>query len=202
MSKKIVVGVLSFQGGVAEHVSAVRKAALALAVDCEVREVKRKGEFFDLDGLLLPGGESTVIGKLLTRFELWDEVRAVPAIFGTCAGAIMLAKKVIGQEEGGQKFLELMDIKADRNAYGSQIDSFEQELDTKLGRVNAVFIRAPKIKAIAGSGCETLASLPNGEQIAIAQKKGERFYLAVSFHPELSTTKFHEYFLRQLLSPK
>jgi len=192
------IGVLSFQGGVFEHIHATKTAAKALEINCEVIEVKRNGEFVSLDGLLIPGGESTVLGKLIERDGLWEEIKYVPNIFGTCAGAIMLAKKVVGQEQGGQKFLELMDIEADRNAYGSQIDSFEEEVNTQLGRINAVFIRAPKIFPLPESKCEIIAKRNNGEPIAICEKSKNNFYLATSFHPELSTTKFHEYFLKNL----
>lgn len=191
------IGVLSFQGGVIEHILATKKAAEALHIQCEVLEVKRKGEFSSLDGLILPGGESTTIGKLITQYNLWEELRSVQNIFGTCAGAIMLAKKVVGQEQGGQKFLELMDIEADRNAYGSQIDSFEEEVETNLGKINAVFIRAPKIRSM-GASCEVLAKRKNGEVISISESKNNSFYLATSFHPELSTTLFHEYFIRKI----
>lgn len=191
------IGVLSFQGGVIEHVLATKNAAKALGVQCGVLEVKTTDSFSSLDGLILPGGESTTIGKLIATNGLWDEIRSVPHIFGTCAGAIMLAKKVIGQEQGGQKFLELMDIEADRNAYGSQVDSFEEEIETKLGKIKAVFIRAPKISPISSS-CEILAKRKNEETIAISEKVGNCFYLATSFHPELSTTLFHEFFLKKI----
>jgi 5'-phosphate synthase pdxT subunit len=151
--------------------------------------------------LIIPGGESTTLGKLIERNQLWDEIRTVPNIFGTCAGAIMLAKKVVGQEEGGQKFLELMDIEADRNAYGSQVDSFEEEIAATLGKpdlkINAIFIRAPKIKPLSEK-CEVIATRTNGEPIAISERLGNHFYLATSFHPELSTSKLHEYFLKEI----
>ncbi len=191
------IGVLSFQGGVIEHVLATKNAAKALGVDCNVVEVKKSGSFSPLDGLILPGGESTTISKLLTQNGLWDEIRSVPNIFGTCAGAIMLAKKVIGGEQGGQRFLELMDIEADRNAYGSQIDSFEEEIETALGRINAIFIRAPRLRSMSNS-CEILAKRTNGEVVAISETFSNHFYLATSFHPELSTTIFHEVFLKKI----
>lgn len=193
------IGILSFQGGVIEHVRATKEAAKALGMtdsDCEVIEVKRAGDFASLSGLIIPGGESTTLGKLIERNNLWDEIRKVPNIFGTCAGAIMLAKKVIGQEEGGQKFLELMDIEADRNAYGSQIDSFEEEVGGSFGKLNAIFIRAPKIKQLSDR-CEVIAKRANGEPIAISERTNASFYLATSFHPELSTSKLHEYFLKE-----
>jgi 5'-phosphate synthase pdxT subunit len=192
------IGILSYQGGVAEHLKAAKRAAHAAGALCDIIEVKRHGDFAGLDGLIIPGGESTVMSKLISRNNLWDEIKSVKAIFGTCAGAILLAKKVKGQEEGGQHSLELMDIEADRNAYGSQKHSFEAELDTRFGRLKAVFIRAPKIRPLS-ERCEVLATLHTGEPVVIAERTQDgRFYLAASFHPELSTTEFHEYFIRSM----
>jgi 5'-phosphate synthase pdxT subunit len=191
------IGILSFQGGVIEHVLATKNAAKALGIQCEVVEVKSSGSFSSLDGLILPGGESTTISKLITQYGLWEDIRSVPNIFGTCAGAIMLAKKVVSQEQGGQKFLELMNIEADRNAYGSQVDSFEEEVETTLGKINAVFIRAPKIRPVDPK-CEILARRENMDVVAISETLPDNFYLATSFHPELSTTVFHELFIRKI----
>jgi len=194
------IGILSLQGGVVEHVAATKNAAKTLDVACEVVEVKRKGEFSDLNGLIIPGGESTTLGKLIIANKLWNEIRSMRNIFGTCAGAIMLAKNIVGQEEGGQETLAVMAIEVDRNAYGSQTESFEEVLDTKFGKINAIFIRAPKIRNV-GSECEIIAKRANGEIVAVSErsKSGSNFYLATSFHPELSTTKFHEYFIRKVL---
>lgn len=192
------IGVLSFQGGVIEHINSTKNAANALGIKCEVVEAKRKGEFLDLDGLIVPGGESTTISKLVTSNDLLDEIKNVKCIFGTCAGAILLAKKVFGQEKGKQELLELMDIEADRNAYGSQVHSFEEQIETELGKINAIFIRAPKIKPL-NEKCDILARRDNNEVIAISERIGNRFYLATSFHPELSTIKFHEYFIDKIM---
>jgi len=119
----------------------------------------------------------------------------VKAIFGTCAGAIILAKKTL-HKEAGQETLELMDMTIDRNAYGRQTESFEQKIGTKLGPMEAVFIRAPKIISV-GSGVTILAK-NNSEIIACEQRSDGKFYLATCFHPELTITKFHEYFLKQI----
>ncbi|MEK6978599.1 MAG: pyridoxal 5'-phosphate synthase glutaminase subunit PdxT [Candidatus Micrarchaeota archaeon] len=203
--KKIKIGALSFQGGVSEHISATINAVRAIGRgECEVVAVKRKKELVELDALIIPGGESTVLSRLITRENCWDEIRSIPNIFGTCAGAILLAKKVFGQEDGGQDSLGIMNIEVDRNAYGSQTESFEEKIHVRLGAdkttpriLDAIFIRAPKIKK-AGVTCEVLAKRANGEIVAVSERVGRNFYLATTFHPELSTTAFHEYFIKSV----
>jgi 5'-phosphate synthase pdxT subunit len=124
-----------------------------------------------------------------------DGMRRVPNIFGTCAGAIMLAKTIAGQADG-QDSLRLMDIEADRNAYGRQSESFQAEIDTTIGPTSAVFIRAPKITHL-GTNVRSLARFGN-EVIACEEVVAGSYYLALSFHPELTTTLFHEYFLKKI----
>lgn len=193
------IGVLSFQGGVSEHISTmINSVQVVRPTNCSVIPVKRKNDLVAIDALLIPGGESTVISRLISRENCWGEIRAIPNIFGTCAGAIMLAKNVSGQEEGGQGSLGVMNIEVDRNAYGSQTESFEERLNTRFGSTDAVFIRAPKIKKI-GIGCEVLATRANGEIVAVSERIGSNFYLTTTFHPELSTTLFHEYFIKSIL---
>jgi 5'-phosphate synthase pdxT subunit len=155
-----------------------------------------KSDLTNLIGLIIPGGESTNFYKLCEMEKMWGELKQVNSIFGTCAGAIMLAK-TIKHKEIGQQTLELMDITIDRNAYGRQTNSFEAKIKTSLGNIKAVFIRAPKITAI-GRGVKVLAK--NGrEVVACEQKLGKKFYLAACFHPELTTTTFHEYWLKQII---
>ncbi len=194
------IGVLALQGNVSEHVNATKKAASALGLECNVIEVRTKRDLKGVIGLIIPGGESTTLQKLCEREGLFEEIEKVPNIFGTCAGAIMLAKK-IHKKESDQRTLELMDIEVDRNGYGRQVQSFEKNVETKFGKVRAFFIRAPRIKSI-GKGVSIIAN-NNGETIACQQiindktnDKKFHFYLATCFHPELSTTKFHEEFLR------
>jgi 5'-phosphate synthase pdxT subunit len=187
------IGVLALQGGVAEHMKASESAAQNLKIRCEIIEVRTKKDLHGLDGLIIPGGESTVHSKLLEREDMLAEMRKVRKIFGTCAGMIMLAKKVEGKIKG-QKTLSLMDIEVSRNAYGTQLDSFEQGLDTGLGRINAVFIRAPRMKGI-GRKVKVLAKLGNEPVAVYESAPNGRHYLACAFHPELSTSKFHELFL-------
>jgi len=188
------IGILALQGGVIEHIRASESAAKKLKLKCEIIEVRTKKGLRGLDGLIIPGGESTVLSKLLEAEGMLSEMRKVRKIFGTCAGMVMLAKKVEGRITG-QKTLGLMDIEIARNAYGAQVESFEEKIKTGVGTINAVFIRAPRIKSI-GKGVKVLAKLGR-ERVAVYQHeaKGDRHYLACAFHPELSTTKFHELFL-------
>lgn len=193
---KMKVGILAFHGDVIEHVRATREAAAKLKTNCEIIEVREAKDLKGLDGLIIPGGESTNFYKLCMREGMLEKIKGIKNIFGTCAGAIMLAKAVRKAEEG-QKTLGLMDIEVDRNAYGPQIDSFEEDINTKLGKVHAIFIRAPKIKKI-GKGVAVL-SANKGGVLACEERVGSNYYLATSFHPELSTIKFHEYFLKKLI---
>lgn len=193
--KTLEIGVLSFHGDVSEHIEATKKAGDALSFRVNVFPVRTKADLKNLDALIIPGGESPTLQKLCERAGMWAEMKKIKNIFGTCAGAILLAKKVFNSSEK-QKTLALVDIEIDRNAYGRQNDSFEKEIKTPFGTINAIFIRAPKIKSV-GEGVSILAK-DSGEILACEQKKGNRFYLATCFHPELTTTKFHEYFLRHL----
>lgn len=186
------IGVLAFQGGVIEHIKATKDAAKKLGLKCDVVAVKYKNDFNELDGLIIPGGESTTLWKLIEREGIVDKIKSVKAIFGTCAGAIMIAKKVKGLVDE-QKSLDLVDIETDRNAYGPQTESFETDIETALGKMHAVFIRAPKINV--EKNVRVLGKL-NNEIVAAEQRTKDKFYLITSFHPELTTTLFHEYFLR------
>jgi len=186
------IGVLALQGDFAEHIAMLKR----LKVDAV--EVRLPGQLKGLDGLIIPGGESTTIGKLAVAYNLMQPLREFGqrhAIWGTCAGAIFLSKDV----SRDQPLLGIMDIKVERNAFGRQLDSFEAdlnipELKKATGRkdaYHAVFIRAPIIEAVHGEA-KVLASVPDGRIVA-AQ---EGHLLATSFHPELTTdTRFHEYFL-------
>lgn len=164
----------------------------------EASEVRLPEQLNGLDGLIIPGGESTTIGKLAVAYNLMEPLKQFGqrhAIWGTCAGAIFLSKD-IGRD---QPLLGLMDIKVQRNAFGRQIDSFETDLDVpELKQAtgttedyHAVFIRAPIIESVSGDA-KILASVPDGRIVAAQQGH----LLATSFHPELtSDTRFHEYFL-------
>jgi 5'-phosphate synthase pdxT subunit len=199
MMKMIKVGVLAFQGSVAEHIETTRLAAQKIGLALEVVEVRTNESLRGLNALIIPGGESTTLYKLCNRAGMWEGMKKIRNIFGTCAGAIMMAKKVRQMVEG-QETLELMDMEMDRNAYGTQINSFAKAMDTSLGPLEAVFIRAPRIMSV-GKGVRVLAS-NGGETCACEQSAGDRYYLAACFHPEFTTTLFHEHFLKKAAAQK
>ena len=184
----IKIGVLALQGDFAEHVVMLRR------VGVETCEVRAPGDLVRVDGLVVPGGESTTIGKLLVRFGLLEPIRELGdsgmPIWGTCAGLILLAKTV-GME---QPVLGVMDIQVDRNAFGRQIDSFETDLevrDVPGGPLRAVFIRAPVVRT-AGDSVDVLTQLEDGKIVAVRQGR----LLGTSFHPELTPdVRMHELFL-------
>lgn len=165
----------------------------------DTAEVRLPHHLDDLDGLIIPGGESTTIGKLAEHYNLIEPLREFGkqrAIWGTCAGAIFLSKDIHRQ----QPLLRLMDIVVERNAFGRQVNSFEVDLDVPVLRrvdpsgrpYHAVFIRAPLIQAVLG-GAEVIATLSDGRIVAAQQG----CWLATSFHPELTADdRFHRYFLQ------
>jgi len=192
------IGVLGLQGAFSEHVDAVRAAFARAGIDGRVATVRRREELEALDGLIMPGGESTTISKLLRTFDLHDLLvrRATQEdfpILGTCAGMILLSTEGDGQvERTDTRLLGLMDMSVNRNAFGRQRESFEASLDIKGfdAPVPGVFIRAPAITRTWGA-CEALGTL--GEHIVAAQQ-GNR--LAIAFHPELTgDTRVHERFV-------
>lgn len=191
------VGVLAFHGDVIEHLTATQTAAKELNLPLEVCQVRILGDLQNLDGLIIPGGESTTLQKLSEREGMWEEIKRIKNIFGTCAGAILLAQTIHHKTED-QKTLALMDIEIDRNAYGRQTDSFELAIKSSLGNISAVFIRAPRIKRV-GKEVKILAKLQD-EVIACEQQKKLGYYLAACFHPELTTLAFHKYFLQKIYS--
>jgi len=186
------IGVLALQGDFSEHIAMLKR------LNVEASEVRLPEHLNGLDGLIIPGGESTTIAKLAVAYNLMEPLKLFGqrhAIWGTCAGAIFLSKD-IGRD---QPLLGLMDIKVQRNAFGRQIDSFETDLDIpELKQAtgtredyHAVFIRAPIIESV-GNDAKILASVPDGRIVAAQQGH----LLATSFHPELTKdTRFHEYFL-------
>lgn len=189
------LGVLALHGDVAEHIQATLKAAVRLKLPLEVLPIRVGEDIASLDGLIIPGGESTTLHKLCEREGIFEGIKSIANIFGTCAGAILLANKIY-HKTPDQKTLELMDIEIDRNAYGRQTESFEKTVKTVLGEIQAVYIRAPKIRRV-GENVRILAK-DDGEIIACEQKNEKSYYLATCFHPELNSTLFHEYFLKQI----
>jgi 5'-phosphate synthase pdxT subunit len=183
------IGVLALQGDVREHLRALERAGL------EGQPVKRPAEIEPLAGLIIPGGESTTIGKLMERFGLAEPIRGLAEagrpIYGTCAGAILLAREIVGST---QFRLGLMDIEIERNAYGRQVDSFETDLEVPGlpgGSLRAVFIRAPVIRGV-GAGVEVLAR--HGDAIVMARQGP---LLVSTFHPELTDDpRIHQFLAR------
>ncbi len=186
------IGVLALQGDFAEHI------AILKCLKVQTAEVRLPGHLEGLNGLIIPGGESTTIAKLAIAFGLMEPLRDFgreKAVWGTCAGAIFLSKDA----RRDQPLLGLMDITVQRNAFGRQVDSFEVDLEIPELKAathseapyHAVFIRAPLIESVFGSA-RILSQLPDGRIVAALQGK----LLATSFHPELTPdTRFHEYFL-------
>jgi 5'-phosphate synthase pdxT subunit len=186
-----VVGVLALQGDFREHIAVLN------SLGADARPVKRASELAEVSGLVIPGGESSVMDKLSRAFDLAEPLKAAIAgglpVYGTCAGLIMLADRVL-DAIAGQQSLGGLDISVRRNAFGSQLDSFETDLPIPvLGDppVHAVFIRGPVVEEI-GSGVTVLASLDDGRVVAVEQGN----LLGTSFHPEMTgDTRFHQYFV-------
>ena len=184
-----VIGVLALQGDFAEHVTVLSK------LGTEVREVRTPRDLQGLGGLIIPGGESTTIAKLIDRWDLRRPITRFAAdggaVWGTCAGLILIARNVT---DGPVPSLGLLDVDVRRNAYGGQLDSFETDVAIPtLGSLplHTIFIRAPVITRV-GTSVEVLAALPDGTPIAVREGN----LLGSSFHPELTPdTRFHAYLL-------
>jgi 5'-phosphate synthase pdxT subunit len=184
------IGVLALQGAFAEHIAVLKKLKV------EAIPVRLPQQLEGLDGLIIPGGESTTITKLMVHYKLKHKIIELAKnnfpIFGTCAGMIVLAREL--SSSGGVEPAGVMDIKVNRNAFGRQVDSFETEISIPvLGEkpLTGVFIRAPLIESV-GKEAEVLARLDDGTIVAARQGK----LLVCSFHPELTDdTRFHHYFL-------
>jgi len=182
------IGVLGLQGNVSEHADMLQR------ITKDVKVVKKASDIKDLKGLIIPGGESTTIFPLLKKYKIDREIKKTNLpVFGTCAGAVLLAKEILNMD---QDTLNLMDTSVERNAYGTQVDSFETDLKIPaVGKkpFRGVFIRAPIIKRV-GEGVEVLAEC-DGDPVLARQGK----FLAATFHPELTDdVRVHEYFLNLL----
>jgi len=199
------IGVLGMQGDVAENISATRAALGNLGLKGNVRQVKTPDQIEKLDGLIIPGGESTMIGQMSlvngAIKTIKEKIQSGMPVFGVCAGLILLSKnakdKVVGKKD--QPLLELLDVKVERNAFGRQRDSFEAEISAQsigIPKSRGVFIRAPSIEDI-GKDVQVVTKF--NEKI-VAVKQGN--ILATSFHPELTTDiSWHKYFV-SLIKPK
>ena len=181
------IGVLGLQGAYAKHLAILQQ------LDVQAVDVRKPEDLEECHGLIIPGGESTTMTKLINEIDMHDALLKFSVdrpVFGTCAGMILMAAKV---DDGRVKTLNLLDIEVERNAYGRQIDSFIDELDVKTNgqafSMRGVFIRAPRIKNM-GDGVEVLASV-NGEPVLVQ----EGHHMAAAFHPELTgETRIHNYF--------
>ncbi len=186
------IGILALQGAFIEHILLLEKLGV------KTSEVRKPAELKGLDGLIIPGGESTSILNLANNYDLTEPIRKLGnegfPIMGTCAGMILLSKTL---SNSNIETLGIMDIKVKRNAFGKQPDSFEIDLDIKaLGNkpFHAVFIRAPLIEETADN-VEILSKLPNNTIVAVRQNN----MLGMSFHPELTDdSRMHEYFLKMI----
>lgn len=183
----MLIGVLAVQGAFIEHIVVLNRLGV------ESKEIRNKSDLLNVkfDGLILPGGESTTMGKLLVDLDLFDSIKAMiiggTAVFGTCAGMILLASKI---ENDSKVHLGTMDISVVRNAYGRQLGSFNAEEKFAGEQIEMTFIRAPYIGSV-GNGVEIL-SIVEGK--IVAARQGSQ--LAVAFHPELSSINVvHKYFL-------
>jgi 5'-phosphate synthase pdxT subunit len=188
------VGVLSLQGDFREHLQVFQRLGINAV------SVKRASELSSISGLVIPGGESTTIGKLSRIFELFDPIKKIIEdglpVFGTCAGLIMMADEITDGIEGQETFGGL-DVVVQRNAFGNQTESFEVDLEFTgiAGAVHAAFIRAPIITRV-GDSAQIVASLADGRVVGVQQ--GNR--LGISFHPEVTgEDRIHSYFYDALV---
>ena len=194
------IGVLALQGDVREHFSAIENCGAVAS------EVKRPSDLENLDGLIIPGGESTTIAKLLRIFDLFvplqKALRDGLSVYGSCAGMILLANEII-DGTSDQETLEVIDITVKRNAFGRQVDSFEKELlipEIDAKPFNAIFIRAPWIEKI-GTDVTSLAEITSTGGIEHSVLARNKTVLVSSFHPELTgDLRVHRYFIDKMCS--
>jgi len=191
------IGVIGVQGAVAEHIEALRRALANMSIHGDVAWIRRLDQLKNVSALVIPGGESTTISKLMCKNGLFDEVKRLGGeglpIMGTCAGLIILAKKVVGAASG-QRFLELLDVEVRRNAYGRQVDSFEAPITLSFSPdpFPGIFIRAPRILKVYGRARPI--AFYRDEVVGVEQDN----LLGLAFHPELSNdTRVHEYFIEK-----
>ncbi len=188
------IGIIGFQGDVSEHAELLKKAANKLEVEVSVHEVRNRTQLDSVEALIIPGGESTTMFKLLKLYSMYDKIielakNGLP-VMGTCAGLILISSKTNDERVEG---MGLIDTEIERNAYGRQIDSFMDDIDIKgIGKYKAVFIRAPVISKPGKA--DVLAEYKN-KPVMVGQGK----VLGLTFHPELTKdTRVHEYFIKMI----
>jgi len=188
---RITIGILDIQGDTEEHLAMTNNAMENLNLEGDVTLVKKRSDIKELSGMIIPGGESTVIGRFLDK-DMREEIKKLAkrggAIMGTCAGSILMAKEC---SDNRVNLLEFIDMSINRNAYGRQMESFEEDvLVNDIGKFHCVFIRAPIIEKTWGNA-KVLAEF-DGKPVFLQQDR----FLAMTFHPELtSDTRIHEHFL-------
>ncbi len=200
MVKKVTIGVIAIQGAISEHINSIKKAINEKKINGKVISIRYTDQIDECQGLVLPGGESTTISRILFKRNLHKKIKDKIEkkelfVMGTCAGCVVLSKE-IDDTTKEVKLLELMNIKTQRNYFGRQRESFEKNIKIKGFNkpFNAIFIRAPIIEKVWG-GCEVLSKID--EKIVMARQEN---MLALSFHPELtSDLRIHKYFLEKLL---
>jgi 5'-phosphate synthase pdxT subunit len=200
------IGILGVQGDVAENVLATRSAMARLGIKGSVKAVKTPDEISKLDGLIIPGGESTMIGQMSlvngAIKTIKEKIQSGMPVFGICAGLILLSKnakdRVVGKTN--QPLLDLLDVRVERNAFGRQKDSFEAEVSAQpigIAKTKGVFIRAPSIEDV-GKGVEVITKF-NEKIVAVKQDN----IIATSFHPELTNdVSLHQYFVSMIAQKK
>jgi len=191
------IAIISLQGAFQEHADILKKASSELDIECEIILAKTKKDLNGAQGIIIPGGESTTINKLLKKTEIDKEIiplakKDIP-ILATCAGMIIISSSGDNQCKKTGKLLDLVDMTVNRNAFGTQKHSFEKELEIKgIGKVNAIFIRAPAVTKIDDPDAQILARV---DEKIVAVKKGN--ILALAFHPELTeSTLIHKWVLK------
>ena len=203
MVNGLSIGVIGIQGAISEHVTTIKNALKKTNTPGNVFVIRHKEKIKEIDALVLPGGESTTISRVLYKTGLHDTIleriteENLPTM-GTCAGCILLAKEIIDTAKD-VKLLKTMDMQVERNAFGRQKESFEQNIQIKgfTRPYNAVFIRAPAITKVWGK-CRVLAEID--EKIVMVRQEN---ILALSFHPELTDDlRVHEYFLKMIKETK
>ncbi|WP_258085047.1 pyridoxal 5'-phosphate synthase glutaminase subunit PdxT [Thermococcus thermotolerans] len=196
----VKVGVIGLQGDVGEHIEAARNALKNLSVTGEVVWLRKPGQLEGVSAVIIPGGESTTISKLMVKNGLFEPIKKLGEeglpIMGTCAGLIMLSKEVIGATPE-QRFLGLLDVRVNRNAYGRQVDSFEAPINLAFSDepFPGVFIRAPRIVELLNDKVRPIAWF--GDRV-VGVEAGN--VIGLEFHPELTEdTRVHEYFLEKAI---
>jgi len=199
MVKSLIIGIIGAQGAVSEHYNSIKKSFIDLGIKGDILIIKDKNEIEKIDGLIIPGGESTTISRILYKNNLFKTIidrykKDNLPIMGTCAGCVILSKEV--EDDKNLKLLKIMNISVKRNAFGRQKESFEKEISINVfnKNYNAVFIRAPLIKKVWDK-CSILSKID--DKIIMVKQDN---LLAVAFHPELTDDlRVHKYFLNMIL---